>query len=131
MSDESIKPPATSNNSLAPGLSYVGNKIRVKIDRSCLKQDKITFTHGNTTNIYIVYEIRSWPFRRGDFTLGNALFGAVENADKSKYKYLGYGIGFDNNATFLMPNGGFGKNVTSFGADMSSSVHIDNKKKIF
>ena len=26
---------------------------------------------------------------------------------------------------------GFGKNVIIFGADTSSSVHVDNKKKIF
>ena len=32
-------------NSLAPVLSYIGNKTRVKFDGICLKQDKITFTH--------------------------------------------------------------------------------------
>ena len=31
--------------------------MRVKSDRSCLKQDRITFTHGRTVNIYIAYEI--------------------------------------------------------------------------
>ena len=31
--------------------------------------------------------------------------------------------------TFSFPTGGFGKNVIIFGADMSSSVHVDNKKK--
>ena len=30
---------------------------------------------------------------------------------------------------FSFPGGGFGQNVLIFGADMSSSVHIDNKKK--
>ena len=43
MSDESIKPLATFNNSLAPALNYVGNKTRVKFDGSFWKQDKITF----------------------------------------------------------------------------------------
>ena len=28
-----------------------------------------------------------------------------------------------------MPNGRFGQNVIVFGVDMSSSAHIDNKKK--
>ena len=55
-SDESIKPPATSNNSLAPSLNYVGGKTKVKFEGFCLKQDKITFTHGKTVIIYIVYE---------------------------------------------------------------------------
>ena len=30
---------------------------------------------------------------------------------------------------FLLPDSGVGKNVISFGVDMSSSVHIYNKKK--
>ena len=29
------------------------------------------------------------------------------------------------------PGGGFGQNVLIFGADRSSSTHLDNKKKIF
>ena len=46
LSSESIKPPTTSDNSLAPSLNYYGNKIRVKFARSCLKQsNKISYTH--------------------------------------------------------------------------------------
>ena len=46
LSNESIKPPTTSDNSLAPSLNYYGNKIRVKFARSCLKQsNKISYTH--------------------------------------------------------------------------------------
>ena len=39
LSDEIIKPPTTSDNILAPAsaLSYIGYKIRVKFDESCLK----------------------------------------------------------------------------------------------
>ena len=60
------------------------------------------------------------------------MFGAVrltKNADIDKYQYLGYEIGFDRKPSFSFPNGGFGLNVVIFGADMSSSVHADNKKK--
>ena len=32
---------------------------------------------------------------------------------------------------FLFPGGGFGQNVLIFGANMSSSAHIDNKKKTY
>ena len=59
------------------------------------------------------------------------MFGVVKlirNADTDKYKYSGYGTGFDRCETFSIANG-FGKNVTVFGVDMSSSVHVDNKKK--
>ena len=65
-----------------------------------------------------------------DPTLGNSLFGAVKlvkNADIEKYKHSGYGIGFDMKGTFSFPTGGFGKNAITFGADMSSFVHVDNK----
>ena len=67
-----------------------------------------------------------------DPTLKNSLFGAVtltKNADIDKYRYSGYGIGFDRRGSFSFPGGGFGQNVIIFGADMSSSAHIDNKKK--
>ena len=47
LSDESIKPPITSDNSLAPAINNYGNKIRVKFARSCLKQsNKLSYTHG-------------------------------------------------------------------------------------
>ena len=60
------------------------------------------------------------------------LFGAViltKNTDIDKYKYSGYGIGFDRKSTFSFPSGGFGQNVIIFGVDMSSSTQIDTKKK--
>ena len=31
--------------------------------------------------------------------------------------------------TFSLPNGGLRKNVTIIGADMRSSVHVDDKKR--
>ena len=68
-----------------------------------------------------------------DFTLGNCLFGSVKltkNADLDKYKYSGYGIGFDSCSEYSLPYGNMGKIVIIFGADMSSSVHIDNKGKV-
>ena len=67
-----------------------------------------------------------------DPTLKNCLFGAVtltKNADIDKYGYSGYGIGFDRRGSFSFPGGGSGQNVIIFGVDMSSSVHVDNKKK--
>ena len=57
LSNESIKPLATSNKILNLSLDYVGNKIRVKFGVDYLKQDKITFNHGKIVNIYLVYKI--------------------------------------------------------------------------
>ena len=53
----------------------------------------------------------------------------TKNADIEKYRYSGYGIGFDRRSSFSFASSGFGQNVLIFGADMSSSIHIDNKKK--
>ena len=67
-----------------------------------------------------------------DPTFKNCLFGAVtlnKNADIDKYGYSGYGIGFDRRSSFSFPSGGFGQNVLIFGVDVSSSTHIDYKKK--
>ena len=52
LSDEIIKPAATSYNSLGPALSYFGNKTRVTFDGGCLKQDRIAFTHGKTKRCF-------------------------------------------------------------------------------
>ena len=53
----------------------------------------------------------------------------TKNSDTEKYGYSGYGIGFDRRSSFSFPGGGFGHNILIFGADMSSSAHIDYKKK--
>ena len=53
----------------------------------------------------------------------------TKNADIDKYGYSGYGIGFDRKSSFSFPGGEFGQNVLIFREDMSSSAHIDNKKK--
>ena len=106
--------------------------MTVKFTGSCLKQPKFTYTHKTRVNIYIVYELGASTTHDNDPTLKNCLFGAVtltKNADIVKYEYSGYGIGFYRRSSFSFPGGRFGQNVLNFGADMSSSEHIDNKKK--
>ena len=68
-----------------------------------------------------------------DFTLKDCLFGGIKwakNTDPDKYVYTGYGIGFDSRLVSSLLGGSMEKNTIIFGADMSSSVQIDNKKKI-
>ena len=57
LSAETIKPPATSDNSLTPLLSDYGTKIRAKFTGSCLKQSTISNNHRSIVNIYIAYEL--------------------------------------------------------------------------
>ena len=122
LSEESIKLPTTSNNGLAPSLDFINDKIRVTFDGGCLIQENTTNTHKKVVNIYIVYELNSYP-RSTKFTSGNSLFGAVKltkNADPDKYRYSGYGIGFDTRGSFSLPNSiAYGRNWIIFGVDMS------------
>ena len=134
LSDETIKPYATSDNSLTPLIDYYyGDNVRAKFNGSCLKQsNKLAYSYGAKVNIYIVYELGASGSNDSDPTLKNCLFGAVtltKNADIEKYGYSGYGIGFDRRGSFSFPGGGYGQNVLIFGVDMSFSAHIDNKKK--
>ena len=103
LSDKTIKPPVTSDNSLTPLIDYLANKIRLKFSGSCLKQPKLQYTHGTTVNIYIVYELGASGSNDNDPTLKNCLFGAVtltKNYDIEKYGYSAYGIGFDRRSSF-------------------------------
>ena len=107
---------------------------RVKLTGSCLKQSKISCTHWKVVNIYTVYELGAFSSHVNDPTLKSCLFGAVtltKNADIDNYGYSGYGIGFDRRGSFSIPSGGFDQNILIFGVDMSSSAHIDNKKKTY
>ena len=53
----------------------------------------------------------------------------TKNADIEKYKYSGYGIGFDRRSSFSFTSAGFGQSMLIFGEDMNTSIQIDNKKK--
>ena len=103
LSDETIKLPLTSDNSLNPLIDYVDNKIRLKFNGSCLKQQKVLHTHGKVVNVYIAYELVASSSHNNDPTLKNCLFGGItltKNADIDKYGYSGYGIGFVENQAF-------------------------------
>ena len=59
------------------------------------------------------------------------MFGAVsliEHIGIDEYKYSEYGIGFDKKGTISIGNG-FGRNFITSEVDISSSAHVDNKKK--
>ena len=132
LSDESIKSLSASHNFLNLSLSYLGTKTRVRFNRSCIKQEKITYTDRKIVNIYIVYELNT-KNSIVNLTLVNCLFGAAKltkHPDIDQYKYSGYGTKFDRGKVYSLGNG-FGRNVIIFGADMSSSTKIDNRKMIF
>ena len=65
--------------------------------------------------------------------LGTVYFGAIKitnttNSDTDKWQYSGYGIGFYATGNCTHPDGGIGRNVIIFGADLSNfTVHANNK----
>ena len=75
MSDESHfdegQSHSATHNFLNPSLNYLGTKTRVRFSGSCLKQDKITYTHRKRAKIYIVYEINKKDNTSSDPALEN------------------------------------------------------------
>ena len=75
LSDETITPYATSDNSLTPLIDYYGSKVRVKFNKGCLKQpNKLTYDYGRKVNIYIVYEFGASSSNDSDPTLKDCLY---------------------------------------------------------
>ena len=131
MSEESIENITKSDSNFEP--TFIDHHLLpdMNFNGHCLIKN-ISITK-KVINLYISHTLG--PQLRNlitDFTLGNCLFGSVKptnNADLDNCKCTGYGIGFDSRTEFLFTDGGFGKNVIIFGADMSSSAHVDNKGK--
>ena len=129
--DKRINSITTSKYSITPELSHCGTKARVKLSGTCLRQDKATYNHRIIVNIYIFYEINknynisSYP------NLENCLFGAVsltKHLDIDQYKCSRYCTGCNKKEKFSFDNG-FDRNGIILGADMSSSVHANNRTK--
>ena len=74
-------------------------KSEAEFNRSCLKQDKATFTHRKVGNLFIGYELDTCSRDLSTkFTLGDCIFRSVKlnnNAVHDKFRYSGYGIRFD------------------------------------
>ena len=77
------------------------------------------------------------PTRNTDYTIQNALFGAIKitkNTDSSKNNYIGYGLCFDEGCEFghTVKQGNFNcttnaQNVIIFSVDMSSSAQATSR----
>ena len=75
LSDKTITPYATSDNSLNPLIDYYGSKVRVEFNKGCLKQrNKLTYDYGRKVNIYIVYELGASSSNDSDPTLKQIVY---------------------------------------------------------
>ena len=126
LSNEKISSITTPSYNQAPSLAYDNIRIKLNFFWDLLKQDKITYNNGPIVNIYTVYRLS--PSIASNVTPENCLFGAVKITKILKTNtYSGYGIAFDSKGSFSHPIGGYGKNVIISGADLSSSVHANNR----
>ena len=115
-----------SDSSFAPTFVDYHLLPNINFNRHCLINN-ISVPKKNKS-IYFLRTRSTIKNLNTDFTFGNCLFvERTNNPDQDKYKYLylstGYGI------EFLFTDGSYRKNVFIFGADMSSSVHVDNTGK--
>ena len=91
-----------------------------------VQNDNDIITGGPIVNIYIVYKTSPKTIN-SNFVFRDCLVGAIkitntDNSDTDKWQYSGYGTGFDSAGTFTHRNGGNGKNVIIFGADLGNSI---------
>ena len=114
-----------------PALKNDG-RLHVYLISNHFQQNKVIIPNNNNViNIYCVYQIEPIANSRlSDFTVQNALFGAMQitkNIDTSKYKYKGYGICFDEGGMFSKGNINNARNVLIFGVHENSLVQANNK----
>ena len=70
LSDETITPYASSDNSLTPLIDHCGSKVRLKLNKHCLKQPKkLPYDYGCKVNVYIVYKLGASSSSISDPTL--------------------------------------------------------------
>ena len=102
LSNEKIGSTKTSNYDQSPRLVYANAIIKLNFSGDLSKPDKIIYSHGAIVNIYVVYRLAPRT-NKSDVTLENCLFGTcklIKSADIDKYKYSGYGIGYDSKGSF-------------------------------
>ena len=128
-----LKSVSTSNG--LRKLIVKNGKFCIDFSRNYMKQDKISYIYFSAINIYIVYSLDTITNTRNtDFTAQNCLFGAVKitrNRKTSTFKYVGYGICFDEGSNFSFGNRIDAKNVIILGCDATNSSHANNNKKYY
>ena len=119
-----------NSTSVLPKLLNQSNRLACVFTGNYMNQNKTAYARGTGMNIYIVCKLQKRTVTSPDFTVQNALFGAVKitkDVNTSHYKCSGYGICFDGNSSFSFGNSLSAKNVIIFGFDMSFSSHANNR----
>ena len=113
MSDENIEPINTI---------ILNTKFWLKFDGQCIQQIKVNFNHKAILNFYIAYKVNIWAQYVGvDFALRNLFFYLVklaENAYCIQHVWIFFNVGWC-----------WDRSQRNNIVDMSSHVHVDNKKR--
>ena len=59
ISEESITPQSAIGHSFDSEIIYICCKVKTKFNGICLKQDSVSFIHGNVVNLYLFYELNT------------------------------------------------------------------------
>ena len=106
LSEEKIISTTTPTNKSATKTIYDNARIKVRFNGDLLRQNQVTYNYGPVVNICVVYRT-TLDAKTSNIALENCLFGVVKlttNADVDKYKYSGYGTGFDSKGSFSQPS---------------------------
>ena len=132
LSEKNIENIKKSDRNLAPTFGDHHWLPDMTFNGHCLIKSNV-FIPKKVINLYISYKLTPWLRNlKTGFTLNNCLLESLKltkNADPDKCKYSNYSIGFDYRSELLFTDGRMERNVNIIGADMSSSVHVDNKYK--
>ena len=135
--NKNVLNPVQNTKNVSPTIKNINVQLHVFFNVNYFEQDPITIPN-NVISIYVIYKLDPISSTRNtDYTIQNALFGAMKinkNTDSSKNNYTGYGLWFDEGGEFghTVKQGNFdrttnAKNVIIFGVDMSSSIHATNR----
>ena len=135
--NKNVLNPVQNTKNVSPTIKSINVQLHVFFNVNYFEQDPITIPN-NVISIYVIYKLDPISSTRNtDYTIQNALFGAMKinkNTDSSKNNYTGYGLWFDEGGEFghTVKQGNFdrttnAKNVIIFGVDMSSSIHATNR----
>ena len=132
MKEENIEKITKSDSNVAPTFADHYLLPDINFNGHCLIKSSISIPK-KVINLSISYKLNPQLRNKNtDFSLNSCLLGSVKlnkNADVDKYVYAGYVIGFDLRSELSLPDGSMENNVIIFGADVSSSVHINNVNK--
>ena len=122
LSDEKLK---LIGDDYSPKLWYDKERTYLNFRKDVLVQEKISYTHDQIVNLYIIYSMPYITYKSAPDTIGQCLFGAT---DYNKKKRPGYGIAFGKQHYLHKYSGENANNLIILGAGLSDSSDKETKR---